>query len=64
VAEKEKEEENYEVNPRTDPKVPTVIEIKKALKALRNGKAAIADNITPELMKLTWTSQPKCCSHI
>ena len=47
----EKEEEEYETNLRINTKVPTVVEIKKALKELRNGKAAGLDNISPEVMK-------------
>jgi hypothetical protein len=44
-------EVEYEANPRINTRVPTVVEIKKALKELRNGKAAGADNILPEVMK-------------
>jgi hypothetical protein len=46
----EDEEEEYEANPRIN-RVPTVVEIKKALKELRNGKAAEVDNISLEVMK-------------
>jgi len=52
VDEEEMEEGEYEANPRISTKVPAVIEIKKALKELRNGKAAGADNISPEVMKV------------
>ena len=52
VDEEETEEEEYEANTRINTKVPTVIEIKKALKELRNGKAAGANNIIPEVMKV------------
>ena len=51
VDEEEKEEEEYEMNLRINTKVPTVVEIKKALKELQNGKAAGLDNISPEVMK-------------
>lgn len=36
------------MNLRINTAVPTVVEIKKALKELRNGKAAGVDNISPE----------------
>jgi len=52
VDEEEMEEGEYEANPRINIKVPTMIEIKKALKELHNGKAAGADNISPEVMKV------------
>jgi len=39
----EVEEEEYQANPRINTKVPTVIEIKKSLKELRNGKEAGAN---------------------
>ena len=48
----EEEEEEYEANPRINTRVPTVVEIRKALKELRNGNAARADNISPEVMKV------------
>jgi hypothetical protein len=44
--------EEYEANPRINTRVPTVVEIKKALKELRNGKTAGVDNISPEVMKV------------
>ena len=50
VDEEETEEGEYEANTRINTKVPTVIEIKKALKELRNGKAAVAT--IPEVMKV------------
>jgi len=50
VDEEETEEGKYEANTRINTKFPTVIEIKKALKELRNGKAAVAT--TPEVMKV------------
>ena len=46
------EEEEYEKNLRIKTKVPTVVEIKKALKELQNGKAAGVNNISPEVMKV------------
>jgi hypothetical protein len=52
--EEEAEEEEYEGNPRINTRLPTVVEIKKALKELRNGKAAGADNISPEVMKVNF----------
>ena len=52
IDEQETEVGEYEANIRINTKVPTVIEIKKALKELRNGKAAGADNTTPEVMKV------------
>jgi hypothetical protein len=45
------EEEEYEANPGINTRVPTVVEIKKALIELRNGKVAGVDNILPEVMK-------------
>lgn len=52
VDEEVMEEEEYETNPRINTRVPTVVEIKKALTELRNGKAAGANNISPEVMKI------------
>jgi hypothetical protein len=49
--EEKEEEEEYKANPRINITVPTVVEI-KALKELRNGKAAKVDNISPEVMKV------------
>jgi hypothetical protein len=46
------EEEEYKANPRISTRAPTVAEIKKALKELRNVKAAGIDNIPPEVMKI------------
>ena len=39
-------------NTRINTRVPTVVEIKKALKELHNGKAAEANNISPEVVKV------------
>ena len=47
----EEEEEEYEANPKINTRVPAVVEIKKALKELCNGKATV-DNISPEVMKV------------
>jgi hypothetical protein len=47
----EEMEEEYAANPRINTRVPTVVEIKKALKDLRNGKAVGANDISPEVMK-------------
>ena len=44
------EEEEYEANPKINTRVPIVVEIKKALKELRNGKAAGVHNISLEVM--------------
>ena len=52
VDEEEKEGEDYQTNLRINNKFPTVVEIKKALKELRNGKAAGVDNISPEITKV------------
>jgi len=52
IDEQETEVGEYEANIRINTKVPTVIEIKKALKELRAGNAAGADNITPGVMKV------------
>jgi hypothetical protein len=52
VDEEGTEEEEYVANPRINTRVPTVVEIKKTLKELCNGKAAGADNISPEVMKV------------
>ena len=49
--EEEKEEnEEYVTNSRINSKAPTVIEIKKALKELKKGKAAGIDNIPPGVL--------------
>jgi hypothetical protein len=39
-------------NPRNNTKAPTVIEIKKALKELKRGKAAGVEDIPPEVLKV------------
>jgi hypothetical protein len=52
IAEEEEENEEYVANPRINTKAPTVIEIKKALKELKRGKAAGVDNIPPEVLKV------------
>jgi len=39
-------------NTRINTRVPTVVEIKKALKELHNGRAAEANNVSPEVMKV------------
>jgi hypothetical protein len=46
------EEEEYVTNLRINTKAPTVTEIKRALKELRNGKAAGVDNISSEVLKV------------
>ena len=48
----EVKKEVYETSVKINIKASTVVEIKKALKELRSGKAAGVDNISPEVMKV------------
>jgi hypothetical protein len=52
IVEEEKEKGEYVTNPRINTKAPTAIEIKKAVKEQKRGKAAGVENIPPEVLKV------------